>query len=96
MFLYGDSGYALVVLVIKQILINWSILCAFVVISLDVLVKSIILTNLQPHVVQACDSRVLRGAHEWEQHKQGRGHRKRTQRLKQKCKVKSAASEVEV
>ncbi|PPS08773.1 hypothetical protein GOBAR_AA11877 [Gossypium barbadense] len=26
---------------------------------------------------QACGDRILRGAHEWEQHKQGRGHRKR-------------------
>ncbi|CAO1943201.1 unnamed protein product [Urochloa humidicola] len=36
------------------------------------------------YVCEACDSRVLRGAHEWEQHRQGRGHRKRVQRLKQK------------
>ncbi|EES02135.1 tRNA dimethylallyltransferase 2 isoform X1 [Sorghum bicolor] len=36
------------------------------------------------YVCEACDNRVLRGAHEWEQHKQGRGHRKRVQRLKQK------------
>ncbi|KAM0905041.1 hypothetical protein ACQ4PT_017630 [Festuca glaucescens] len=38
------------------------------------------------YVCEACDNRVLRGAHEWEQHKQGRGHRKRTQRLKQKLR----------
>ncbi|KAL6853982.1 hypothetical protein ACP4OV_020011 [Aristida adscensionis] len=36
------------------------------------------------YVCEACNNRVLRGAHEWEQHKQGRGHRKRVQRLKQK------------
>lgn len=31
---------------------------------------------------QACGNKVLRGRHEWEQHKQGRTHRKRTTRLK--------------
>lgn len=31
---------------------------------------------------QACGDRVLRGLHEWEQHKQGRGHRKRISSLK--------------
>ncbi|CAO1947378.1 unnamed protein product [Urochloa humidicola] len=36
------------------------------------------------YVCEACDNRVLRGGHEWEQHRQGRGHRKRVQRLKQK------------
>ncbi|URD79974.1 IPP transferase [Musa troglodytarum] len=30
---------------------------------------------------EACGNQVLRGAHEWEQHKQGRGHRKRISRL---------------
>jgi len=35
------------------------------------------------YVCEACDKRVLRGAHEWEQHRQGRSHRKRVQRLKQ-------------
>lgn len=39
------------------------------------------------YVCEACNNRVLRGAHEWEQHKQGRGHRKRVQRLKQKAGV---------
>ncbi|TYH02177.1 hypothetical protein ES288_A09G118200v1 [Gossypium darwinii] len=29
------------------------------------------------YVCKACGDRILRGAHEWEQHKQGRGHRKR-------------------
>ncbi|KAM3386097.1 hypothetical protein ACQJBY_009635 [Aegilops geniculata] len=48
------------------------------------------------YVCEACDNRVLRGAHEWEQHKQGRGHRKRTQRLKRKSKIKSTSSEAEV
>ncbi|KAF6152478.1 hypothetical protein GIB67_023172 [Kingdonia uniflora] len=30
---------------------------------------------------KACGNRILRGAHEWEQHQQGRGHRKRVQSL---------------
>ncbi|XP_043702805.1 tRNA dimethylallyltransferase 2 isoform X2 [Telopea speciosissima] len=34
------------------------------------------------YICEACGNRVLRGAHEWEQHKQGRGHRKRIVRLK--------------
>ncbi|KAM3202015.1 tRNA dimethylallyltransferase 2 [Capsicum annuum] len=34
------------------------------------------------HVCEACGNKVLRGAHEWEQHRQGRGHRKRVYRLK--------------
>uniref|UniRef100_A0A5B6YKJ1 Putative tRNA dimethylallyltransferase 2 n=1 Tax=Davidia involucrata TaxID=16924 RepID=A0A5B6YKJ1_DAVIN len=34
------------------------------------------------YVCKACGNRVLRGAHEWEQHKQGRGHRKRISRLR--------------
>ncbi|KAI8573495.1 hypothetical protein RHMOL_Rhmol01G0282100 [Rhododendron molle] len=34
------------------------------------------------YVCKACGDRVLRGAHEWEQHKQGRGHRKRISRLR--------------
>lgn len=37
------------------------------------------------HICTACGNRVLRGAHEWEQHIQGRGHRKRTSRLKKKA-----------
>ncbi|KAL5974579.1 hypothetical protein ACLOJK_031249 [Asimina triloba] len=36
------------------------------------------------YVCEACGNRVLRGAHEWEQHKQGRGHRKRVLHLKKK------------
>ncbi|OVA03620.1 tRNA isopentenyltransferase [Macleaya cordata] len=36
------------------------------------------------YVCEACGHRVLRGAHEWEQHKQGRGHRKRILHLKKK------------
>uniref|UniRef100_A0A453BNV0 tRNA dimethylallyltransferase 2 n=1 Tax=Aegilops tauschii subsp. strangulata TaxID=200361 RepID=A0A453BNV0_AEGTS len=48
------------------------------------------------YVCEACDNRVLRGAHEWEQHKQGRGHRRRTQRLKRKSKIKSTSSEAEI
>ncbi|XP_022755943.1 tRNA dimethylallyltransferase 2 isoform X2 [Durio zibethinus] len=38
------------------------------------------------YICKACGDRVLRGAHEWEQHKQGRGHRKRASRLR-KAKV---------
>ncbi|XP_016648481.1 PREDICTED: tRNA dimethylallyltransferase 2 isoform X2 [Prunus mume] len=34
------------------------------------------------HTCKACGDKILRGAHEWEQHKQGRGHRKRMSRLK--------------
>ncbi|XP_052196625.1 tRNA dimethylallyltransferase 2 isoform X2 [Diospyros lotus] len=34
------------------------------------------------YVCKACGNRVLRGGHEWEQHKQGRAHRKRISRLK--------------
>ncbi|XP_009598002.1 tRNA dimethylallyltransferase 2 isoform X1 [Nicotiana tabacum] len=34
------------------------------------------------HVCEACGNKVLRGAHEWEQHREGRGHRKRVSRLK--------------
>ncbi|XWS73949.1 hypothetical protein CRYUN_Cryun02cG0173400 [Craigia yunnanensis] len=33
-------------------------------------------------ICKACGDRVLRGAHEWEQHKKGRGHRKRISRLR--------------
>lgn len=34
------------------------------------------------YVCEACGNKVLRGAHEWEQHKQGRSHRKRMSGLK--------------
>lgn len=34
------------------------------------------------YVCEACGNKVLRGAHEWEQHLQGRHHRKRISRLK--------------
>ncbi|KAL2536153.1 tRNA dimethylallyltransferase 2 [Forsythia ovata] len=34
------------------------------------------------YTCQACGNKVLRGRHEWEQHKQGRSHRKRVSRLK--------------
>ncbi|KAG7568263.1 IPP transferase [Arabidopsis thaliana x Arabidopsis arenosa] len=34
------------------------------------------------YVCEACGNKVLRGKHEWEQHKQGRTHRKRATRLK--------------
>ncbi|KAK9266407.1 hypothetical protein L1049_025264 [Liquidambar formosana] len=34
------------------------------------------------YVCKACGDRVLRGAHEWEQHQRGRGHRKRISRLR--------------
>ncbi|XP_076916870.1 tRNA dimethylallyltransferase 2-like isoform X1 [Bidens hawaiensis] len=34
------------------------------------------------HICKACGDKVLRGAYEWEQHKQGRSHRKRVCRLR--------------
>ncbi|CAN1171485.1 tRNA dimethylallyltransferase 2 [Linum perenne] len=34
------------------------------------------------YTCKACGDKVLRGAHEWEQHKQGRGHRKRICKLR--------------
>ncbi|KAJ8568449.1 hypothetical protein K7X08_027982 [Anisodus acutangulus] len=34
------------------------------------------------YVCEACGNKVLRGAHEWEEHRQGRRHRKRISRLK--------------
>lgn len=34
------------------------------------------------YVCKACGNKVLRGAYEWEQHKQGRGHRKRICKLR--------------
>lgn len=34
------------------------------------------------YVCEACGNRELRGAHEWEQHRQGRSHRKRASRLR--------------
>ncbi|ERM98158.1 hypothetical protein AMTRI_Chr01g103870 [Amborella trichopoda] len=34
------------------------------------------------YICEYCGFRVLRGAHEWEQHRQGRGHRRRVARLK--------------
>ncbi|OIW08512.1 hypothetical protein TanjilG_03188 [Lupinus angustifolius] len=37
-------------------------------------------------ICKACGDRVLRGSHEWEQHKQGRGHRKRVSNLKSKAR----------
>ncbi|KAE9616735.1 hypothetical protein Lal_00034704 [Lupinus albus] len=38
------------------------------------------------YICKACGDRVLRGSHEWEQHKQGRGHRKRVSSLKSKAR----------
>ncbi|KAL1557658.1 tRNA dimethylallyltransferase [Salvia divinorum] len=34
------------------------------------------------YICEACGNRELRGAHEWEQHRQGRSHRKRAARLR--------------
>ncbi|TQE02092.1 hypothetical protein C1H46_012278 [Malus baccata] len=34
------------------------------------------------YTCKACGDKILRGAHEWEQHRQGRGHRKRVSQLK--------------
>ncbi|KAI9076248.1 hypothetical protein K1719_041821 [Acacia pycnantha] len=39
------------------------------------------------YTCKACGDRVLRGIHEWEQHKQGRGHRKRISSLKNKSQA---------
>eukprot|EP00252_Welwitschia_mirabilis_P003645 TRINITY_DN1370_c0_g1_i3.p1 TRINITY_DN1370_c0_g1~~TRINITY_DN1370_c0_g1_i3.p1 ORF type:complete len:503 (+),score=120.36 TRINITY_DN1370_c0_g1_i3:494-2002(+) len=36
------------------------------------------------YICEACGDRVLRGAHEWEQHKRGRSHRRQMMRLKKK------------
>eukprot|EP01018_Ginkgo_biloba_P016845 Gb_24331 [translate_table: standard] len=36
------------------------------------------------YVCEPCGDRVLRGAHEWEQHKLGRSHRRQILRLKKK------------
>ncbi|ESQ51236.1 hypothetical protein EUTSA_v10016598mg [Eutrema salsugineum] len=41
------------------------------------------------YVCEACGNKVLRGRHEWEQHRQGRAHRKRTTRLKKAETLKS-------
>ncbi|CAL0304029.1 unnamed protein product [Lupinus luteus] len=38
------------------------------------------------YICNACGDRVLRGSHEWEQHKQGRGHRKRVSSLNRKAR----------
>ncbi|XP_010260619.1 PREDICTED: tRNA dimethylallyltransferase 2 isoform X2 [Nelumbo nucifera] len=43
------------------------------------------------HICEACGSRILRGAHEWEQHQKGRSHRKRVLRLKKKLQSSSLA-----
>ncbi|KAK7312633.1 hypothetical protein VNO77_36639 [Canavalia gladiata] len=37
------------------------------------------------YICKACGDRVLRGLHEWEQHRRGRGHRKRISSLKNKA-----------
>ncbi|XP_010417925.1 PREDICTED: tRNA dimethylallyltransferase 2 [Camelina sativa] len=41
------------------------------------------------YVCEACGNKVLRGRHEWEQHQQGRTHRKRTTRLRKAQTLKS-------
>ncbi|KAJ3683144.1 hypothetical protein LUZ60_013371 [Juncus effusus] len=38
-------------------------------------------------VCEACDNRVLRGTHEWEQHKRGKTHRKRVASMKKSNKM---------
>lgn len=43
------------------------------------------------YVCKACGDRILRGAHEWEQHIQGRCHRKRVSRLRKLQHLSSAA-----
>ncbi|KAK1309805.1 tRNA dimethylallyltransferase 2 [Acorus calamus] len=50
--------------------------------------KSMASRNLwTQYVCEACGDRVLRGAHEWEQHKQGRGHRKCLARLRKNSQI---------
>lgn len=39
------------------------------------------------YICEACGNRVLRGAYEWEQHKQGRRHRKRVSSLRMKSQI---------
>ncbi|XP_073140230.1 tRNA dimethylallyltransferase 2-like isoform X2 [Henckelia pumila] len=34
------------------------------------------------YICQACGNKELRGAHEWEQHRRGKGHRKRASRMR--------------
>ncbi|KAL5708996.1 tRNA dimethylallyltransferase [Ranunculus cassubicifolius] len=46
------------------------------------------------HVCEPCGNRLLRGAHEWEQHKQGRGHRKRIAGLKKAKQIMSRIATV--
>ncbi|WCJ41754.1 tRNA dimethylallyltransferase 2 [Euphorbia peplus] len=43
------------------------------------------------YVCKACGNRVLRGAHEWEQHKQGRSHRKRVSSIRKSHKANPLA-----
>ncbi|KAJ6853785.1 tRNA dimethylallyltransferase 2 [Iris pallida] len=43
------------------------------------------------YVCEACGNQILRGAHEWEQHRQGRGHRKRVLRLKKRHQIPLSA-----
>ncbi|KAK7404827.1 hypothetical protein VNO78_05812 [Psophocarpus tetragonolobus] len=47
------------------------------------------------YVCKACGDRILRGLHEWEQHRQGRGHRKRISSLKSKAQVPHFKEKVE-
>jgi len=55
---------------------------------------SLIVFSYELLCLQACGDRVLRGFHEWEQHRQGRGHRKRISRLKRKAQVPGFVEEV--
>ncbi|KAK0605539.1 hypothetical protein LWI29_027926 [Acer saccharum] len=48
----------------------------------DISVKSTERDLWTQYICKACGDRVLRGAHEWEQHKQGRRHRKRMSHLR--------------
>ncbi|KAG4183201.1 hypothetical protein ERO13_A09G093800v2 [Gossypium hirsutum] len=47
------------------------------------------------YVCKACGDRILRGAHEWEQHKQGRGHRKRMLSLRKSQKFLTGVDQQE-
>ncbi|GMG98469.1 hypothetical protein Nepgr_000309 [Nepenthes gracilis] len=74
-------------LLIRSFLSNNPILVTDVDDRLNTIAPKIIKRDLwTQYVCKACGDRVLRGGHEWEQHKQGRGHRKRVSRLK-RCSV---------
>ncbi|CAK7329312.1 unnamed protein product [Dovyalis caffra] len=62
----------------------------------DTRMKSVERNLWTQYICKACGNRVLRGAHEWEQHKQGRGHRKRISRLRKSRGHHNSLAEEEV